>query len=247
MEGAKVKTCIGRNAVMSLIMMILISCQSLEVLKEDQKQKTEILKADMVVTIDGKEYVGTGVLPVKDAYKITIFPKEKADRVTIQTCNRDDTYDKPKTGWFKKEYSYVVGLLPIAETNKSCPLKIESLNENIKNSIAIFQIDDRRPHVSLRMLSKCSGKQSFSNAGVSLCQGAENSVQFFEFPEKVWPGDPEPHCATPESSDGKIWSIKLNRGMCTYYFGSRRKHQNGEYMVHMLTTYGYTMTPYQRD
>lgn len=228
------------------LVFLLAGC-SLTPVVDTQKQAEQTYRKDMLVKVNDKEYPGVGVLPVSSFYKITVYPKEKISRLIVQNCHREFVIDKPKTGWFKTEYTFSIAPLTDVETNKLCQLEIAALNENTKNSFAFFEFDDTRPEVSLQSFLKCNGAYTVSNAGVSLCQSAEGLEQQIFFQERVMIGEIPSNCNEPKSEDGIFWSFVPNKSKCSYYFVARTKHKNGKRLMHRLTTLGYSAIPYPME
>lgn len=233
-----------------VFMMALFStfgCASISTPEDVKRLAVETFRKDMKVVVDGVEYRGTGVLPIRPAYKIQITPKEKASRLILQNCHREIVIDKPKTGWFSKTYQIDFAPIDVAESGKLCQLEIASTNEQVKNSFAFFEFDDSRPEVSLQALLKCNGQQSFSRAGVSLCQSAEGLEQVISFSQKVVNEGNIEECNQPESKDGFTWVFIPNKNKCSYYFVAQKKHPNGKRLAHRLTSIGYSMIPVDID
>lgn len=249
MEGAKVKTYTGQSAVMNLIrvmiptLLTIVSCATTSVM-DAQKAADETYMKNMKVVVNDIEYPGIGVLPLEKTYEITIYPKEKADRIIVQNCHRELVFDKPKQGWFNKKFTFYINILEDAETNKLCQIEIASLNEKIKNSFAFFEIQDARPEITLPALLKCSGQQVF-NKGVSICQSAEGLEQIIAFSEKVVNEDVQEECNKPQSQDGIKWTFIPNKNKCSYYFVARTKAKNGKRLAHRLTSIGYSTVPWE--
>jgi hypothetical protein len=211
--------------------------------KDIKTQAEQTYKKDMLVKVDDNEYRGVGVLPLKDKYKITLSPKDKASRILIMNCHREIVVDKPKTGWFSNAYTFIFEPLDQVEKGKLCQLEIASLNVETKNSFAFFEFDDSRPEISLQGFVRCNGEYKASRAGVSLCQSAEGLEQQIFFQEKVLIEGVLDNCNKPESKDGFFWSFVPNRNKCSYYFISNKKASNGKRMAHRLTAIGYSSIP----
>lgn len=231
---------------MIILLVLLLGC-ALTPPIDVKKQSEETYRKDMKVNVDGKDYVGTGVLPVKQTYKFTLYPKEKIDRLIVQNCHREFVIDKPKTGWFKNDYTFNFDPLPDVETNKLCQIEIAALNQNTRNSFAFFEFDDTRPEISLQAFVKCNGIYDVSRAGVSLCQSADGLKQQIFFQEKVLLGDLDPGCNAPETDDYFFWTFVPNKKKCSYYFVSRKLAKNGKRIAHRLTTVGYSSIPYPME
>lgn len=233
--------------IILIILLVLLTGCALTPPIDVKKQSEETYRKDMSVVVDGEKYTGIAVLPVRNLYKFTLYPKEKASRYIIQSCSRDLVIDKPKQGWFKPEYSFVYDPVPDLETGKVCNLEIAALNENTRNSFFFAEFDDTREEVSLQGMLKCNGKFEMSRAGVTLCQSAEGLEQQIFFREKVMIGNIPEYCDEPKTDDNIFWSFRPNRNKCVYYFVAHSKAKNGKRLTHRLTTIGYSSVPYPME
>jgi hypothetical protein len=205
----------------------------------------DIYKRDLKVRINGKEYVGVGVLPLMPEYKVEVSPEGKIDRIMWRTCNREEVVDRPESGWFSNKYAFTFKTIIGLEESTACGLSITVLEEKKRrNGFAMFEFEDRRPEVSLMATLSCNGVVS-KHRGVSICQSAEGLYQQIEFPTPVFHTGASKNCDVMEPVNGneKIYRFPLARGECSYYFGSQGKSANGKRTLHRLTTIGYTDVP----
>lgn len=224
-----------------LWLLFLTSCNTLPI-QNAQEQAEQTFKKDLVVRVDDTTYIGTGVLPNKLGYKITIKPKEKIDRLILQTCHRDETVDKPRTGWMNNEYTFNFIAQGGIENMGSCPIEIAALNKNTKNQFAYFDIQDIRKEISLKAHVKCNGTYK-EFTGVGVCQSAEGLTQQVFFKEPVLVEGVGEKCAGFRTTDGFYYEWEMKRDKCIYYFVAKTKHQNGSRLAFRLNAIGYTSVP----
>lgn len=230
--------------VLSVMIVVFIQgCGSVPTSSPDQMSK-EIYKKDLRVTVDNISYYGIGVLPNKSVYDIIINPSEKADRIIIQSCSRDVTLDKPKTGWFSNKVTYKYIPIQGRETGINCPLEIASVNKDKKNSFAYLEFEDTRKEVSLDANLQCNGEFS-KPKGVGICQTAVGLRQGIFFQTKVVSESIGDGCDFMETKDGFFWEWDAIPGECEIYFTAREKHSNGKRLVFRLGAIGYTSVPYK--
>lgn len=221
----------------------ITACSMLEI-KDPQKEAEKIYKKDLQLIIDGEKYTGVAVLDRKSSYSITIIPEEKSDRIIIQSCHRDITVDKPKTGWFSSKYTFIYSPIVGIEDNRNCALEIASLTKERNNSFAYIDFKDVRPEISLKASMKCNGEYS-NPKGVSICQSAAGLRQSIIFEEKVLIDGIDFNCNVLETKDGYFWEWNMVPEKCVYYFVSQRKLENGKRVSHRLNALGFTTTPWK--
>jgi hypothetical protein len=222
--------------------LFIVSCNSVPTISPE-KMAAEVYRKDLKVVVDGTTYLGIGVLPLKPSYTIEIYPEEKSGRIIIQSCNRDHTIDKPKTGWFSNKVVYKYQPLIGAELGRNCPLEIATINDKKKNSFAYLEFKDSRPEISLSGTLRCNGEET-RNEGVAICQTAEGLRQEIYFNTKVLVEAIGDGCDIMESKDGFFWSWDAVPNECEIYFTAREKHRNGKRLSFRLAALGYTSSPY---
>lgn len=214
-----------------------------------RKQASETYRKNLKVTVNGKTYRGTGVLPIASKYDFTLHPTGKADRIIVQSCGRDIVFDSPeKDGWFKTEYSFEYVPMPGLETRNSCPVEIATLEmKTVDNGFAFFEFQDERPEVALEASLQCNGKTSIGIKGVSLCQGAAGLQGRIWFKEKTILSGVNKECDTFTTTDGFFYDFEIPPHKCVYAFVSNTKTKNGVRIYHRLSTVGYTSIPYPSE
>ena len=217
-------------------------CANLPITNPNQLAQ-ETFKKDLKLNIDGVKFKGIAVLPRKSVYKIKIQPESSIERLIIQTCHRDATIDKPKTGWLSSEIEYIFSPQVGLEDSRSCPLEIAALDINHrKNGFAYVDWIDARPHISLSARMRCNGEFSIPQ-GTGICQSAVGLIQEVFFNQQVIVAGYDSRCAAPETKDGFFWQWKMSQDKCVYYFVAREKHENGERIAFRLNAIGFTAVP----
>lgn len=220
-----------------------LGCSLLEV-KDPQKQAEQIYKKDLALIIDGQKYSGVAVLPLKPSYNITVLPEEKADRLIIQSCHRDITIDKPKSGWFSSKYTFTYDPIIGVEDNRNCALEIASLTAKTENAFAYIDFRDSRPEISLPSSLKCNGQYSSSD-GVSICQSAAGLRQSISFQDKTLIDGVDLKCNVMETKDRYTYEWNMVPDKCIYYFVSNKKNVAGKRIIHRLNALGFTSSPWK--
>lgn len=213
-------------------------------IKDPQKEAEQIYKKDLQFIVDGVKYSGVAVLPFKSSYNITVIPEEKADRIIIQSCHRDITVDRPKSGWFNTKYSFVYSPIIGIEDNRNCALEIASLTKKQENAFAYIDIRDSRKEVSLKANMKCNGEY-LDTEGVSVCQSAAGLRQGISFREKVLLEGVDFKCNVLETKDLYFWEWNMVPDKCVYYFVSNKKNEEGKRIIHRLNALGFTSSPWK--
>lgn len=223
-----------------------VGCSILQT-QSANEMASKTFRKDLKFEIDGKTYSGVAVLPRKPTYEIIFHPETKIERFIIQTCHRDATIDKPKTGWFSNKFTYKFTPQPGIEDSMSCPLEIAALDLNqTKNGFAFIEFQDQRPEISLKANIKCNGDYNLET-GVGVCQSAAGLLQQVFFSEKVLLEGVTGECEGPESNDGFFWNWIMKDEKCVYYFVARTKHKNGKRLAFRLNAIGFNSVPVRLD
>lgn len=133
---------------------------------------TQYMK-DVPFTVNGTPFVGVGVAPKTDSYKIVInYPYGNMDVVTFDTCSRNIVQDSDGK---KLTYLYTPSLL---ESRDSCGLEIGIYNKKSKDGWALLQFE--KDSAKLQATVECNGSTWVAN-GVSLCQAKVGTIQRISF------------------------------------------------------------------
>lgn len=228
--------------VLIFLLYYQFGCSILEV-KKAEEMASKTFRKDLKFEVDGKVYTGTAVLPRKTVYEITFYPETSIDRYIFQTCHRDDTIDKPKTGWFSNKYVYKFLPQTGIEDSRACALEVAALEKKQnKNGFAYIEFKDLRPEISLKGYLKCNGNYTIDD-GVGVCQSAAGLRQEIFFQQKVLLEGVDENCKSPESEDGFFWSWNMKDNKCVYYFVAKEKHKNGKRLAYRLNAIGFTFVP----
>lgn len=205
----------------------------------------ETYKRDLPVEINGVEFIGVGVAPAANTYKVKVTPPGKIDRIMWRTCNREEVVDKPDLGWGKSKYEFDVTLIEGLEDMAACGLSITVLEEKKRrNGFAFIEFQDKRPEISLHANLSCNGRV-VQNKGVSICQSSEGLYQQIEFGTAVVQKGSSEQCDVmkPLDETEKKFRFIMPAGECTYYFVAKERAPNGKRYSHRLSTIGYTDVP----
>lgn len=231
-----------------LLSFSLVSCSLLQVV-DSQKLAEQTYKKDLKAKINGKTYIGVGVLPKSTQYEITLFPSGNVDRIIVQSCSRELVVDKPKKdGWLKNTYTFNYTPLAGLETRTSCPLEIAVIEQrSVKNGFAFFEFEDEREEVSLTASLQCNGQQEIGLKGVGLCQSAAGLRQRIWFKEKTILAGVNKECDVMETDDGFFYDFSVAPHKCVYHFVSQPRAKNGKRIYFRLSTIGYTALVFRED
>lgn len=205
----------------------------------------DVYKHDLRLEVNGAVINGVGVVRYAPEYRVRVYPPGKIDRIMWRTCNREETVDKPDTGWFSNRYEFTIAPVQGFEDVNSCALSITVLEEKKRrNGFAMVEFEDRRPEVKLEASVACNGVVTKAN-GVSICQSASGLIQQISFAVPVVQKGASPECDVmrPLDSDEKTYRFAIAKGECSYYFVAQERASNGKRYVHRLTTIGYSDVP----
>lgn len=230
--------------ILSVFLLSMTTGCSLLQVKDPQREANQVYKKDLRVTVDGKEFIGVGVLPAKNVYKITVFPEGNVDRIIFQSCSREIVADRPKKdGWFRNSYTFTYDPMPYLETESECPLEIAVLEKKtIANGFAFFEIQDTREEYSVPAHLQCNGEYKVYD-GVGICMGPAGLKQRIWFMERTILEGVSPRCASLETRDGFFYDITLSPSECSYVFVAKGKTKTGKRKAFRLSTIGYTALP----
>lgn len=232
---------------------VLSGCSLLSTKEIYQPSASETYKNDLRVSINGRIFVGVGVLPSEPSYTVEVFPEGRIDRITWRTCNREEVVDQDPKGFWdgifgskKDRYSFTLARTTGLEDVTACGLKITVLEEKKRrNGFAFFDFEDARPEITLPATLTCNGIKS-QTSGVSLCQSAAGLYQQIEFPAEVIQKGSGPNCDVMKPLNGDLTKYRFVMPPgedCVYYFVSNVKDENGKRLTHRLTLIGYTDVP----
>lgn len=211
----------------------LLSCACSPV--EQKLDPKVIYRRDMEITINGKQFTGTGVVPAAEKYDLKVKTIGRNDVFTFTTCHQENEY---RTGRNDVQFTFVprIGL----ENGKdSCTADLGGFDKD-KGRHSWGMIDFENPLYKVPGNVDCNGFTYTAN-GVALCQslaGLKQRVQF-QYPVKISPSE---GCRMLTPADEKTFEYEMVQGKCIYEFWepsfSRRFR---------LTTFGYDQILIKQD
>lgn len=180
---------------------------------------------------------GMGVMPESPWYQITVYPPGRADMLTITSCHREEKTANPdKDGWFKKGYTFTIGLVRGVETGRACPIDIgvyeKKAGRHAWGTMAILTEREKLP-----ALTKCNGRVK-QYGGVSVCQAKKGLIQKYEFKTPVAIATIA-GCEIKEPADKMNWEFLIPEGPCTVYFIDKKNPD----VFHQANWFGYDTIP----
>jgi hypothetical protein len=170
---------------------------------------THVYKRQLKFTVNNVPCNGTCVVKIAPQYKIHV-EADRIDYFALETCHRRYTLEDQGDSL---DYTYIPQ--PI---EAGCPIELITLDrKNAKNGFGLMDIESMDYLHSAKLT--CDGVLTTVN-GSSICQSKMGLNQQIEFNEPMLVHPPE-DCPMDKSPDGKVFLFKLNRGLCTYVFGSK--------------------------
>jgi hypothetical protein len=210
----------------------LSGCAVLSPAQQEVSQNT-FYRRDMKVSVDGVDYPGYGVLPVKDSYEFKVQTNHEMDRFKQITCHREIIEEKVgDKGFLSKatKYSFTLRRLNSVERSDPCPLELIASADSNDHTWAYF--DFAAADEKLPAKIECDGWNATYN-GVSVCQSAVGLMQKISFSEPVKTSF-DADCPMPPAPDEKTFIFPINAGKCVYIFYGTTSKQ-----FHRLTTLGW--------
>lgn len=192
-----------------------------------------IYRRDIVVTINGEKFVGTGVPKKADKYEMEIKAKGVINMMTISTCHREVQMEYPDPSWFQKGNVQKWTYVPVKgiEDVKGCMMEIGSFEKG-KGRHGWAAIDFLNGFESVPATLQCDGVTR-SVGPVSICQAKEGLVQKIIFDRRMKVAPDRDECKVLRTIDEKTYTFQMPSEECTYYFGDI------EGKFHRLTLIGY--------
>jgi len=188
---------------------------------------------DIAITANKIDILGIGVLPKLDRYEITFESEGDLNLFTFRTCSREQTYQGKKYGLDKRKIT-IIYIPNEIERNNVCPADIGAFSVSGRHSWGWLSFENDFNKLPATLIC---GKSTKEANGISACQGRVGLVQMIKFNDPVMVVT-QPSCTSIFSENnnliGKIFEIKLSKGICTYSFMDIASRK-----VHTLNTYGY--------
>lgn len=201
----------------------------------------------MRMEIDGVQYTGAAVLPLKPKYQIKIRTPGDIDFLLVKSCQRREIYE-PK----KSEFTFTFSPKP-TEKAIPCPLEFEAMEKG-KNRLTLGKVIIPTEGYELPGTLDCNEKplQAMSH-GVSYCESGAMYHQTLSFSAVVDFDIHLSHCAEfvdptghkrPyfERKNPNLVTFRIPRGDCTIIF-----KEVGAPKFHLLYTYGVDETLPERN
>lgn len=211
------------NILYGMFLLIIVGCSS----AQGPLDTNQIYKNDILMTVNGVKYQGTGVISKAQKYNILVETEEKMDLLTISSCHRDVTIENAKKAY---TYSYVPNEI---EAQGSCTVRVGGYSKNSgKHSWGFLEFEEG-PGLIVNL--QCNGKLESLSNGVSVCQSHEGLIQriIFEKPVAIAQKSLIDSCK-PQTVDNKVWTYYMPKGECVINF-----FEVGGKLVHRHTSIGY--------
>ena len=186
------------------------------------------MKFQLNVIINGKSFIGTGVIPKASKYLITTKSPVKTFRFTIASCHREFSIDNVN------DDSFTTTIYPTDIENNSsvCPFRVFSYNREIPENNLFAYFDTYDSTMKLRASLACNGYMYGTESGVSLCSGPLGSNQRITFQVPVVYSK-KTTCFV-QTEDNKRFDFFPKKDQCIVIF---KDQSTGD--LHRLTILGY--------
>lgn len=225
-----------------VVLVLIAACSSVP-----QSLSPDVLYVrSMQLQVNGRDAVGTIVVPQASKYSITVKSQGNMDLLLIKSCHREWSGEKVSgRGWFQKTSSYVYEYLPDPDLEvHECPLQIASLDAS-KGADAWGYVDFEDSKYTLPVHVQCNG-ESLHYGGVSVCQARKGLVQQIVFDTDVI-AKPGPGCELGNDPgsfvEGKEFVFSMPSGACYVTFMEKADARR----AHRMTLIGYSDLVYQKQ
>jgi len=230
-----------------LVLMLLLSgCSSLAQEPNQKLSNEKFYKRDMIITVNGLVYEGTGVVPRAEKYDLRIEARGNLDLFTMATCHKEETKEKAWNtqtvvkgglfGWGKKTIdvkeaiTFLYVPVPGMEDDGDCPMELGGY-EKLQGRHSWGFLEFEGPRYTLPATLKCNGRVINVN-GVGVCQAREGLLQKIEFGEIVKPASAAANCGFSGEKDK--YEFSLAKGRCVAVFKGLTSNK-----MHKIVTLGY--------
>lgn len=193
------------------------------------------LKSQLAFAVDGKNYVGAGVVQRKSLSKISVTLPDKSYLVIVNTCARQDEFWYPD---LKKQFVYEYTPAMDSENFGSCPMYITAITERGEWYRAILDwTNSSGPEAKVDIM--CNGRWLMNVQGTYFCEVyAGLPVRIKSQTPAVISKDPESDCPELKTLwDLREWEIVTKKGesaLCVYVLLNKNKEE------FRFTTHAYT-------
>lgn len=205
------------QTLLLLLILALSGCASVN----QSLDQNVFYKRDTGITVNGSRYEGVVVIPHASRYDLIITPKGDIDLLLIQTCHREESYEKVSSGWFgKNQFRYTFEPRKGLEDTRVCPMRVE-IYESKKGRHSWAFLDFENPKYQIQATLVCNGKDILMN-GVGVCQSKFGLVQRLKFSEPVRFAPPFPsECKLPVKVGDAYELQSPAPGECLYHFDTK--------------------------
>jgi hypothetical protein len=214
--------------IIGLLIGFLSACSTLEQSNTEHKPLYNF-KADMKISVDGKDFDGIAVAKLTGPKKIVINSKAKLDVFVVSSCQRYDKLEKLDKGWFGgsgKEYTYMYTPSSV-EVERGCPLYFQAFDKSGLTDWGYISFITKQDLVAT---SECSGNVT-TNVGGSVCQVKNGFEQKISFSLPILYYSADPNCNLVRASQTSF-KYRPSAGFCTAEFSDGTK-------FHILTSLGF--------
>lgn len=185
-----------------------------------------VVRASLAGAVEGVAFRGAVVVQRKTSQKIEIAVPEKAVKLILTTCHREEVLDSPPRAW---SYNYVPTMF--LENWGSCPITISVVTQQGTLQHAII---DFTSNETLGATVYCNGIRTVDLKGATFCQSRVGLLQKIDFADGKVSALASSGCPEPVH-DGYSFQIPMGLGLCVYAF---RDLAGG---THRYTTRGYNI------
>jgi hypothetical protein len=187
-------------------------------------------RKDLKFKINDHLFIGVGIPPLSDSYKIEIEAPFELDLIRIETCHREisiqDAFYKKRIIKKRKKYHFTFKPLDI---ERDCIIEISALSKKEAHAFGMIVLNNKE--YGLTSKSICNGVVK-THKGVSLCQAKNDLIQVIQFFKNV---EVKGDCPIMEMGDNKFkYEVKPNH--CVFLFMQR---DLGKRKIHKLHVFGY--------
>jgi hypothetical protein len=214
------------NIFFYIVIFFFLGCPSV-----NQKLVNTInYRKDLKFKVNDHFFIGVGIPPLADSYKIEIEAPFELDLIRIETCHREisiqDAFYKKRIIKKRKKYHFIFKPL---EIEKDCIIEISALSKKEAHSFGMIVLNNNE--YGLTAKSICNGTIK-NHKGVSLCQAKNELIQVIQFFKNV---EVRGDCPIMEMSKNKFkYEVKPNH--CVFLFMQR---DLGKRKIHKLHVFGY--------
>ena len=216
----------ARGSVVLILSFGFVACSTAPPEGFDKKY---LYKRNLIIQVNGKEFVGTGVVPMAPGYKMRFKTPSGFDLayIVVRTCSGEESRfgEDENVPW---EFTP----RPSMDLKRACPVEVKGVSKDRAKRVYGW-IDFEMPRHELNSQVYCNWKQAPAH-GVSACETAMGLLTRIEFPGPTrvdTSKDRQPQCDVI-SGEAQFFEFKVPRGECTFIFWDGKQS-------HRFSTFGY--------